>query len=149
MHSLEIRLLELPMRSSLVAAHDRGPAPVRELVIVCAQTDHGVGWGECSALNQPTYSSEWARQSFQVLAAGTEGIDIAPMAAAAVEMALLDAELKAGGVSLAAHLGATATHVPAGVVVGLGSIDEVLATVGALPRGGPLLPLLPADPCPR
>ena len=42
-----------------------------------------------------------------------------PMAKAALEMAVLDAELRAAGVSFADHLGAVADRVPAGVSVGI------------------------------
>jgi O-succinylbenzoate synthase len=42
-----------------------------------------------------------------------------PMAAAALETAILDAELRADGTSLAAYLGATRSRVPAGVAIGI------------------------------
>ncbi|MEZ5218402.1 MAG: o-succinylbenzoate synthase [Ilumatobacteraceae bacterium] len=54
-----------------------------------------------------------------------------PMAKAAIEAAVLDAQLRAMNRSLAAALGATRDRVPAGVAVGIaGSIDELLTTVG-------------------
>ena len=53
-----------------------------------------------------------------------------PMAKAALEMAVLDAELRAEGRSFAEFLGATRTRVPSGVSVGIhGSIGELLAAV--------------------
>ncbi len=53
------------------------------------------------------------------------------MARAAIELAVLDAELRAAGRSLAARLGATRTRVTAGVAVGLtGSLPDLLAEVG-------------------
>jgi O-succinylbenzoate synthase len=53
------------------------------------------------------------------------------MAKAAVEMAVLDAELRGAGVSFASYLGATATSVPAGVSVGItASLAELLEVVG-------------------
>jgi O-succinylbenzoate synthase len=53
------------------------------------------------------------------------------MAKAALETAILDAELRAAGVSLASHLGATKTAVDAGVSVGIvDSVPELLDVVG-------------------
>jgi O-succinylbenzoate synthase len=54
-----------------------------------------------------------------------------PMAKCALELAVLDAELRAAGVSLAARLGATRDRVPAGVAIGLtGDLAALLAEVG-------------------
>jgi O-succinylbenzoate synthase len=53
-----------------------------------------------------------------------------PMAKAALEMALLDAELRAAGTNLHAHFGAERTRVPSGVSVGIfDTLDELLAQV--------------------
>ena len=134
---VDIRLLSLPMRRRLVTAHDRAgadaSADARELVVVCINTPGGSGWGECAALNRPTYTAEHAAASFDLLSAGLQ-VDpvVAPMAHAAVEMALLDLTLKSAGRSLAAHLGVTATTVPAGVAVGLDALDGTLETISAL-----------------
>ena len=52
------------------------------------------------------------------------------MAKAALEMAVLDAELRAAGVSLATHLGATETWIPSGVSVGIQpSVAELVDVV--------------------
>jgi O-succinylbenzoate synthase len=66
------------------------------------------------------------------------------MAKAAVELAMLDAQCKAGDIPLALYLAgrlpgapAPATRVPAGVAVGLtGSIDELVAEVGTFVAEG-------------
>ncbi len=47
-----------------------------------------------------------------------------PMAAAAIEMATLDAELRSAGRSLASSIGATASQVTAGATIGLGPIGQ-------------------------
>ena len=53
-----------------------------------------------------------------------------PMAKAALEMAVLDAELRAAGRSFAELLGATRDRIPSGVSVGIhATIDELLAAV--------------------
>jgi O-succinylbenzoate synthase len=59
------------------------------------------------------------------------------MAKAALELAVLDAWLRAAGRSLAAHLGATRDRVPAGVSVGIhDSVPELLdAVAGYLDQG--------------
>ena len=53
-----------------------------------------------------------------------------PMAKAALEMAVLDAELRAAGRSFAELLGATRDRIPSGVSVGIHpTIDDLLAAV--------------------
>ncbi|MEM8925221.1 MAG: o-succinylbenzoate synthase [Actinomycetota bacterium] len=141
----EVRLLALPLVEPFRAAH--GALTERALVVVRIETDIGHGWGECSALPDPTYTGEWAADAFDrlgrdllplivgqavgpteaVAALGEHG---QPMAAAAVEMALLDAALRAEGRSLASHLGVDdeVTSVVAGAAVGLGTVAEVVAS---------------------
>ena len=142
----EVRLLALPLVEPFRAAH--GTMTTRELTVVALHTDQGTGWGECSALPEPTYTQEFALDAFERLhrdvlpslvgqpsPAGTPpafmGAETMPMAAAALEMALLDAALKAGRRSLADHLGVNPTvrSVPAGAAVGLGSEAEVVTSV--------------------
>ena len=107
------------------------------------------GWGECVALSEPSYSPEYVDGAQHVIvhhllprlmAAGPiEAADVAPvlaklhghpMAKAALEMAVLDAQLRASGTSFASFLGADRTHIPSGVSVGIhDSTDELLAAV--------------------
>ena len=57
------------------------------------------------------------------------------MAKAALEMAVLDAELRAAGRSFADEIGAVKDAVPSGVSVGImDSIPELLDAVRRLPR---------------
>lgn len=127
-----VRLVRLPTRASLAAAHDTTPDSFRELVIVEAHEPGdeaaGRGWGECSALNSAGYTSEWAAGSFAVLTAGTP-VDPSthPMAAAAVEMALLDWQLRQSGHSLSDQLGTAGARARAGAVLGLNTIPAMLA----------------------
>ena len=95
--TVELRLLSLPTIEVLAAGHDRSPDERRELVVIGITEEAGTtGWGECSALNRPTYTSEWARGSFAALAdllssarpAGPPLAPTHPMAAAGIEMAL-------------------------------------------------------------
>jgi len=107
------------------------------------------GWGECVALSEPSYSPEYVDGAQHVIthhllprlmAAGPiEAADVAPalaklhghpMAKAVLEMAILDAQLRATGQSFASFLGAERTLIPSGVSVGIhGSTDELLAAV--------------------
>jgi O-succinylbenzoate synthase len=125
----------------------------REVLLARARFDDGSeGWGECVAMSEPLYSSEFVDAAELVivhhllprlapeadLRAGEvarllEPVRGHPMAKAAVEMAVLDAELRREGHSLASHLGGgqpVRTRVPSGVSVGIFSgIDALLAAV--------------------
>ncbi len=136
--TLEIRLLELPIRTVLAAAHgvgtDTGGGLFRKLTEVKLTDDSaGQGWGECSALNAIGYSSESAKTAFDLLSADPrlddEGhwrtlVDEAPMAMASLEMAEYDMRLKAASVSLATFLGVDHGVAPAGAAIGLGPLED-------------------------
>lgn len=150
--AVETFLLELPLREAFVASH--GATTVRSIVVVCVETDVGLGWGECSALPAATYTAESSGRAFEVITdhltphlvgrsiePGRIEVAVAvvganPMAAAALEMALIDAELTARGRSLADHLGVTAAAVPAGASLGLDSIPSTVARAAALVEEG-------------
>lgn len=136
-----IRLVSLPTKDSLAAAHDRRSRRDRELVIIgLHEPDHPdrvVGWGECSALNAPTYTHEWAGGAFELLTTATTiHASTAPMAAAAIEMAHLDRALRETGHPLASLLNTTGKSALAGAVVGLGPVDQILDRVEQLSTDG-------------
>jgi O-succinylbenzoate synthase len=158
---IEVRLLALPLVESFAAAH--GTTAVRHLVVVRAETAVGAGWGECAALPEPTYTDEFAAGAFAVLEeelaprivghrVGVVGLGshlslvaANPMATAALEMAMLDLELRAAGRSLASRLGSDRPGaggpdgdgtVPAGAAVGLGTTAQVLDRVTSLAQAG-------------
>ncbi|HEV3103614.1 MAG TPA: o-succinylbenzoate synthase [Candidatus Dormibacteraeota bacterium] len=140
------------IRMSLVAPFETsfGVQLVRDILLVKAITDAGEGWGECVAGEEPDYSSEYVEAAQHVLVhhllpplldrpqltaadvAGTlRRIHGHRMAKAAIEMAVLDAELRAKGISFGQHLGAVRAAVDCGVSVGIHrSIPELLTTVG-------------------
>ncbi|MEM7337745.1 MAG: enolase C-terminal domain-like protein [Actinomycetota bacterium] len=117
-----LRLLDLPLVEPFRTAH--GSTTTRQIVVARVDTDRGHGWGECSALPEPTYTAEYALGAFVtisehlaplLLAPGVDvdGSTIAaalspivghPMAKAGLEMAVLDAELRHEEISLATHL---------------------------------------------
>ena len=148
LHAVELRRIKL----SLVAPFETsfGVQTERDILLLHALTDGHEGWGECVAGEEPTYSSEYVEGAQAVLishliprlldrdiSAADVGRILRPvhghnMAKAALEMAVLDAELRARGESFAKFFGATREAVDCGVSVGIHrSIAELLETVGA------------------
>lgn len=142
--------LVAPFTTSFGIQTERYPLVVRVNADVAgAET---TGWGECVALRDPVYSPEYLDDARHVLqhyllpmladlpgdwGAADVGPALAPivghpMAKAAIEMAVLDAGLRATGTSFAAQLGVPVASVPSGVSVGIqDSIGELLEVVGA------------------
>ncbi len=117
----------------------------RDILLVRAIGPDSEGWGECVALSEPVYSAEYVDGAQGVIrdhmlprlfaltdaAAHLVGPALAdikghPMAKAAVEMAVLDAELRMVGISLGTYLGSVRDRVPCGVSVG------IMPSIGAL-----------------
>ncbi len=114
------------------------------------------GWGECVASKAPLYSSEFLTAAAEVTQRWIAPVlfDVAdlraesvaahlghlvghPMAKAAIEMAVLDAQLRASDLSFAAYLGVTRTTVPSGVSVGIqDSTAEMVETVRGYVEAG-------------
>ena len=137
---LEVVRTVLPLRRPFVTAH--GVERERQVVLVRATgADGSIGWGECPALGGPTYTGEWADGAEAVLrrflvpaalAGRPSGVVGHPMAAGAVEAALLQLRLVAARQPLASWLGAVRDRVPCGVAVGVAaSIDELVDEVAA------------------
>lgn len=133
--------LVAPFRTSF------GVETARELLYLEVVGDGVSGWGECTAMSEPMYSSEYVdgceevlrrfllpllrrdttAESFRDTASGIRGHY---MAKAVLETALLDHQLRRQGASFAAFLGATQTRVRSGVSVGIQpSIDDLLRVV--------------------
>src|SRR3989475_8979959 len=151
--SVELRLIKL----SLVAPFETsfGVQTERNVLLLKVLTDQGEGWGECVAGDEPTYSSEYVDGARRVLVdhliprllnRDLVAADVARllrpvhghhMAKAAIEMAVLDAELRARGESFAQFFGAVRREVDCGVSVGIHpSIAELLKVVaGYLDQG--------------
>jgi O-succinylbenzoate synthase len=150
LEAVELRRVSLPLVTPFRTSF--GTQLVRDALLVRACAASGVeGWGECVAMSEPTYSSEYVDGAHDVIrshllprlfaledvtADGVAGALAAVkghrMAKAAVEMAVLDAELREQSVSLAEHLGAVRDAVDAGVSVGITpSIGELLDVVDA------------------
>lgn len=104
--------IRLPLRTPHRAA--TADESVRDLVLVEVERADGVvGWGECSALSRPTYTAEHTAGAWLVLRdelapalldQRPSPVVGHPMAHAAVRGAVLDADLRGAGRSLADHL---------------------------------------------
>jgi O-succinylbenzoate synthase len=150
---MKLKTVELRrIRLSLVAPFETsfGVQTERDVLLLKAITAVGAGWGECVAGEEPTYSSEYVDGAQHVLIhhllprlldqpqieAEDVGRLLRPvhghhMAKAAIEMAILDAQLRAHGESFAKYFGAVRSAVDCGVSVGIHrSIPELLKTVG-------------------
>jgi O-succinylbenzoate synthase len=148
LEAVELRRIRMPLVAPFETSF--GIQTERDILILRAITSEGEGWGECVATEEPTYSSEYVEAAQHVLtyhllprlfeSPRLVASDVArilrpvhghQMAKAAIEMAVLDAELRARGESFGQHFGAVRDEVDCGVSVGIHrSIPELLQTVG-------------------
>ncbi len=147
--AVELRRIRMPLVSPFRTSF--GTATERRVLLVRVVTPDAEGWGECVAMEEPLYSYEDLDTAAhvlrtqlvpRVLAVGErltaarvahvlEPVKGHPMAKAALELAVLDAELRACGRSLGDHLGAVKETVPAGVSVGImDEVPQLLEAVG-------------------
>jgi O-succinylbenzoate synthase len=141
--AVELRRIKLELVAPFQTSF--GTETDRDILLVRVMGPDAEGWGECVALSEPVYSPEYVDAAVGVIrthllprlfalsepAAPLVGPALAdikghPMAKAAIEMAILDAELRTAGISFGAYLGAVRTRVPSGVSVG------IMASIGAL-----------------
>jgi o-succinylbenzoate synthase len=121
----------------------------RDVLLVKAVGPDTEGWGECVAMAQPLYSAEYVDGAAEVIrrfllpavgslpAVDAHAVEPVfarikghPMAKAAVQTAILDAQLRAAGTSFGSFLGAVRPSVPAGVSVGI--MDSLPALLDAV-----------------
>lgn len=146
--AVELRVLHMPLVSPFTTSF--GTETVREVIVVTAETAEGRGWGEVVTQRAPLYSSEYTQGAWDVLTrylvpALLERRTFAPdevagilrpfvghrMAKAGLELAIIDAALRAEGRSFASSIGAERDRVPSGVSVGIQSDPTALVdTVG-------------------
>ena len=146
---VELRLVAIPLvrpfRTSFGEERDK-----RALLVRVETADGAVGWGECVASPDPRYSEEfideaclslrhhlvpslWRHDDLRAEDLGRVlgWVRGHRMAKAALEMAVLDAQLRQEGRSLGAYLGAERDRVPCGVSVGIpDSVDALVEQVG-------------------
>ncbi|MFL5736783.1 MAG: o-succinylbenzoate synthase [Actinomycetota bacterium] len=150
---MELHLIALPLVRPFRTSF--GEDTTKDAILLHLETADAEGWGECVAGPDPGYSEEFNEEAWitlrehlaprildtdistEELASAFAGVRGHPMAKATVEMALLDAELRAAGRSLASHLGAQRDRVECGVSVGItATMEELLRQVaGYLSEG--------------
>ena len=155
LEAVELIRLNVPLKSAFRTSFSS--VSTHEVVWVHAITDEGEGWAECGANDRPDYSYEYHTGAMAVMrefilpdlfALGNDlsAEGVAPalhwikqsrMAKAAVETAILDAQLRGSNTSFAKYFGATRDKVPAGVSVGImDSLSELMGYVeGYLAEG--------------
>jgi len=155
---VELRRIEMPLvapfRTSFGVEDTRDILLLR--VVASGPEGEAEGWGECVAMSDPLYSSEYVEMTADVLrrymipklaASGDVtgslvGHVLEPfkghfMAKAVLEMAVLDSELRLAGRSWARELGAVHDRVPCGVSVGIAdSVDALLDEVAGYLAAG-------------
>ena len=154
LEAVELRRIGLPLVSPFRTSF--GTETAKDALLVRAIGPDAEGWGECVAMTEPLYSSEYVDAAVDVMkahllprlfAAGdVEPHEVAHllepvkghrMAKAAIETAVLDASLRTTGTPMATFLGATKDAVDSGVSVGImTSVDALLdAVAGYLDAG--------------
>jgi O-succinylbenzoate synthase len=154
LQAVELRRIDVPLVRPFRTSF--GLQASRDVLLVHVFTDAGEGWAECVALAEPVYSSEYVAGAQAVItdhllprlfaAPDLTGRTVSQvvsdvighrMAKAAVETAVLDAELRAHDLSFAKYFGAERSEVDCGVSVGIAaSIDELLEEVGGYLEAG-------------
>jgi O-succinylbenzoate synthase len=146
--AFELRRISLPLVAPFRTSF--GTETSRDVLLVRVITPEAEGWGECVAGSEPLYSPEYVDGAHDMIRrhllprlfdhpdVGAAGVGPAlapvkghPMAKAAVETAVLDAELRTRGESFGSFLGAARQEVDCGVSVGImGSVSDLLDAVG-------------------
>jgi O-succinylbenzoate synthase len=154
LHEIELSTIHLPLVRPFRTSF--GTQTSREVLMVKVTNENGtIGWAECVAMSEPLYSPEYvigcldlmkrflipALRAKDSITAEEVPVVLKPflggqMAKAALETAVLDAQLKDQGISLAKYLGATKTKVECGVSVGIANnldalVEEVKSYVDA------------------
>ncbi|MGH2681774.1 MAG: o-succinylbenzoate synthase [Actinomycetota bacterium] len=143
--AVELLRIRLPLRRPFTTS--QWTSTEKDAVLVRAVGEDGVeGWGECVAGEGPWYSSEWTDGAWLVLRdflvpaaldGRGHGVRGHPMAAAALQLALVDLALRRRGVSLSAHLDGVRDRVECGVSLGLeDSINDLVSEVERFVRAG-------------
>ncbi len=154
LQEIELSTIHLPLVRPFRTSF--GTQTSREVLMVKVTNENGtVGWAECVAMSEPLYSPEYvigcldlmkrflipALRAKESITAENVPVVLKPflggqMAKAALETAILDAQLKDQDISLAKYLGATKTKVECGVSVGIANnldalVEEVKSYVDA------------------
>jgi o-succinylbenzoate synthase len=146
LEAIELRRIALPMVAPFRTSF--GTEQERDILLVRAVASGSEGWGECVTSREPSYSSEYSEAAQltikrflapRLLEQSITAVEVAErlrpvrghrMAKAALEMAILDAELRTIGQSFGQFLGGVRERVDCGVSVGIqndvGSLIDVV-----------------------
>lgn len=145
--SVELREIHLPLVHFFETSFER--TYNRKIILLTVRSDDGIGYGECTASEEPLYNSETTETAWHMLSdfiiprlmnrdlerASDAAEMLSPirgnrMAKAAIETALWELEARRLGVPLSKHLGGVRAEIPCGVSIGIqDSIDELLDQV--------------------
>src|SRR5947199_488686 len=144
---ITLREISMKLLTPFETSMDR--LEVRRIILLEANVDGVIGWGECVAAEAPFYSPEYADTAWPVLRdflwpmVKGKRFDSAceiwgllkrvrghNMAKACLEAAVWDAEAKQKGIPLSKLLGGTREEIASGVSIGIkDSLDELVAAV--------------------
>jgi len=144
---ITLREISMKLLTPFETSMDR--LEVRRIILLEANADGVIGWGECVAAEAPFYSPEYADTAWLVLRdflwpmVKGKRFDSAceiwgllkrvrghNMAKACLEAAVWDAEAKQKGIPLSKLLGGTREEIASGVSIGIkDSLDELVTTV--------------------
>lgn len=138
--AVELFRIRLPLTRPFRTA--RSTTTRKDALLVRVVTDDCEGWGEVGAESSPTYAPETLDTARIALRdefiprlftnASFDAVRGNHAARGALSDAMLDAQLRSDGISLASYLGGTASQVEAGVAVGRhDDLGELLADVAA------------------
>jgi len=147
LESVELTEIQMPLVHFFETSFGR--TYHRRIILLAARAADGVGFGECTAAEQPLYNSETTETAWHILSdfiiprilgrelesAREVSRLLAPirgheMAKAALETALWDLEARRAGIPLARQLGGRREEIDCGVSIGIqDSIGELLELV--------------------
>ncbi|MBZ5499282.1 MAG: o-succinylbenzoate synthase [Acidobacteriia bacterium] len=145
--SVQLREIHLPLVHYFETSFGR--TCNRRIILLTVRTQDGAGYGECTAGEEPSYSSETTETAWHILSdfiiprlLGRDLEDaraVAPildpirghrMAKAALETAAWDLEARMRGVPLSRHIGGVRNEISCGVSIGIqASIEALLENV--------------------
>lgn len=151
--AIEVRVVDIPLRAEFRTSQSVQHS--RCAMVVKVERDDAEGWADLSVEELPIFGHEFigstwvaltdllvplvlgSSHSASMASEGMRPIVGHEFAKAALEMAILDAELRAAGMSLARYLGGTRTRVPVGVSVGITrTVRELVGAVSTYVEEG-------------
>ncbi len=145
--SIRLREIRLPLVHFFETSFGR--TDERRIILVTVESEDGIGYGECTAGEDPLYNSETTETAWHILSefliprllghgldcAGEVAGVFAPirgnrMAKAALETAVWDLEARLVGSPLFRHIGGVRQEIPCGVSIGIqDSLEDLLIKV--------------------